>query len=86
MYQERNIRLSVTENLIASDIAVYDRELRYAEYSLFVIPLVAIEIGLSTMQQDQMIKAPHYVRTGVPELRLVSMPNLPHYPLATAAC
>lgn len=83
VYQERNIRLSATENLIVPDIAVYDRELRYTESSPVVVPLVAIEIGLSTMQQDHTIKAPRYARAGVSELWLISMPALSRYPLAT---
>ena len=58
IYQERNIRLSLTENPIVPDVAVYDRELRYTEASPLVTPLVAIEVGLSTTQHDHTIKAP----------------------------
>ena len=43
VYQERNIRLSPTENPIIPDIAVYDRELRYTEASPVIIPLVTSE-------------------------------------------
>jgi Uma2 family endonuclease len=83
VYQERNIRLRLTENPIVPDIAVYDRELRYTQTSPVVVPVVAIEGGLSTRQQDHMIKAPHYAQAGVQELWLISMPDLSRYPLAT---
>lgn len=83
VYQERNIRLRPTENPIVPDIAVYDRELRYTEASPLVVPLVAIEVGLSTLTQDHAIKAPRYAQAGVQELWLISMPDLARYPLAT---
>ena len=83
VYQERNIRLRPTENPIVPDIAVYDRELRYTEASPLVVPLVAIEVGLSTLTQDHAIKAPRYAQAGVQELWLISMPDLSRYPLAT---
>jgi len=83
IYQERNIRLSLTENPIVPDIAVYDRELRYTETSPLATPLVAIEVGLSTIQHDHTIKAPRYARAGVGELWLITMPELTRSPLAT---
>ena len=84
IYQERNIRLSLTENPIVPDVAVYDRELRYTEASPLVTPLVAIEVGLSTTQHDHTIKAPRYAQAGVGELWLITMPELIRSPLATS--
>ena len=83
IYQERNIRLSPAENPIIPDIAVYDRELRYTEASPVVTPLVVIEVGLSMTQHDHTIKGPRYARAGVPELWLITMPELFRYPVAT---
>ena len=83
VYQERNIRLSPNENPIVPDIAVYGRELRYTETSPVVTPLVAIEVGLSTMQHDHTIKGPRYAQAGVRELWLITMPDLTRFPLAT---
>ena len=83
VYQERNIRLSTNENPIVPDIAVYDRELRYTEPSPVVTPLVAIEVGLSTIQHDHTIKGPRYALAGVKELWLITMPDLRRFPLAT---
>jgi Uma2 family endonuclease len=83
VYQERNVRLSTSENPIVPDIAVYDRELRYSEASPIVTPLVAIEVGLSTTQHDHTVKAPRYAQAGVGELWLITMPDLTRAPLAT---
>ncbi len=83
VYQERNIRLSSNENPIVPDIAVYDRELRYTETSPIVTPLVAIEVGLSTIQHDHTIKGPRYAQAGVGELWLITMPDLTRFPLVT---
>jgi Uma2 family endonuclease len=83
VYQERNIRLSPNENPIVPDIAVYDRELRYTETSPVVTPLVAIEVGLSTIQHDHTIKGPRYAQAGVRELWLITMPDLLRFPLVT---
>lgn len=83
VYQERNIRLSPAENPIIPDIAVYNRELHYTEASPVVTPLVVIEVGLSMSQHDHRIKGPRYARAGIPELWLITMPELSRYPVAT---
>jgi hypothetical protein len=61
---------------------VYDRELPYTETSPVVTPLVAIEVGLSTIQHDHTIKGPRYAQAGVEELWLITMPDLTRFPLA----
>lgn len=83
VYQERNIRLSPNENPLVPDIAIYERELRYTETSPVVTPLVAIEVGLSTIQHDHTIKGPRYAQAGVAELWLITMPDLMRFPLVT---